>query len=319
MTNNLNHPWFNVKSPLHQFFASLLVVLITGTLLFSLFFLTGKLIFNTDLRVLENPSPQAGWDEIAFIKYILIAQDISYFIIPGVILLIKLNPGYKGGIMDIKILRINDVILVVILTLCAFPVTSLAGQLNSGMVLPDRLSGIEQWMRDKEEYANHLLDLIMTPETYTGMLLNLLIIAAIPAIGEELIFRGIFQKILHNLLRSGHLSVWITSFLFSAMHFQFYGFLPRFILGMIFGYLFLWSRSLWLPILSHFINNAVPTIGAYIKGWGKINEPGDAGLVNQIAGLIVPLIIIVFILNWFRMRPVRYLPSDDGKHQMTEI
>ena len=163
--------------------------------------------------------------------------------------------------------------LVTILAFCTFPVTRLAGQLNSGMVLPDWLSGVEQWMKDKEDYANHLMDLIMTPETFSGMWLNILIIAALPAIGEELIFRGVFQKIFHNLFRSGHLSVWVTSFLFSAIHFQFYGFLPRFILGLIFGYLFLWSRNLWLPVIAHFINNAVPTVGAYLKGWEAINEP----------------------------------------------
>ena len=108
-----------------------------------------------------------------------------------------------------------------------FPVTGFAGQLNSGMVLPDWLSGVGQWMRDKEDYADHLLDLIMTPETFAGMFLNIIIIAAIPAIGEELIFRGVFQKIFQNLFRSGHLSVWFTSFLFSAIHFQFLWISPK--------------------------------------------------------------------------------------------
>ena len=137
---------------------------------------------------------------------------------------------------------------------------------------------------------DHLLDVIMTPETLSGMWLNLVIIAALPAIGEELIFRGVFQKILQNLFRSGHLSVWFTSFLFSAIHFQFYGFLPRFILGLIFGYLFLWSRNIWLPVIAHFINNAVPTVGAYIKGWDAINQHSDSVPVTQIIGMISPLV-----------------------------
>ena len=68
-------------------------------------------------------------------------------------------------------------------------------------------------MKDKEDYADHLLELIMTPDTFVGMCLNIMIIAALPAISEELIFRGVFQKIFHNLFRSGHLAVWFTSFL----------------------------------------------------------------------------------------------------------
>ena len=98
----------------------------------------------------------------------MIVQEISFFIVPAAIILTKLNPGYQTCIMDIKTLRINDVILVIILAFCAFPVTGLAGQLNSGMVLPDWLSGVGEWIRDKEDYADNLLELIMTPETFTG-------------------------------------------------------------------------------------------------------------------------------------------------------
>jgi hypothetical protein len=190
--------------------------------------------------------------------------------------------------------------LVIILALCTFPVTGLAGRLNSGMVLPDGLSGIGEWMRDKEDYADRLLDLIMTPETLKGMWLNIIVIAALPAIGEELIFRGVFQKIFQNIFRSGHLSVWFTSFLFSAIHLQFYGFLPRFILGLIFGYLFLWSRNLWLPVIAHFINNAVPVAGAYIKGWEAVNSPLAGSIGKQITIVIFSLLIVIVILDSFR-------------------
>ena len=92
-------------------------------------------------------------------------------------------------------------------------------------------------------------------------------LAVLPAIGEELIFRGVFQKIFYDFFKSGHMAIWVTAFLFSALHFQFYGFIPRLILGLVFGYLFFWSGTLWLPVLSHFVNNAVPVIGVYIQGW----------------------------------------------------
>jgi uncharacterized protein len=318
MSNNLNFSAFSDRSPLHQLFVTLMTVIIVGTLLFALFLLTGSLFFNTDPGVLQNKSMEAALQDPRFIKFTLLAQDISFFIVPGIIILKIFNPGHQVDIMSVKTLTINEVILAAILAICSFPITGLAGQLNSGMVLPDQLSGVEQWMKDKEDYADHVMELIMTPETLRGMWLNILIIAAIPAIGEELIFRGILQKILHNFFRSGHLAVWITSFLFSAIHFQFYGFLPRFILGLIFGYLFLWSRNLWIPVTAHFINNAVPTVGAFIKGWDKINNPVDAGIGTQISGVLVSLTAGILILAWFRRRAYKNIPGNSGGNQSTE-
>jgi uncharacterized protein len=300
MRLNPNLAAFYARSPVHQLIVSLLLVLFVGALLFYIFILAGSLIFNTDPGVLENPFIGNGLKEAGFIKYSLVVQEISFFIIPAVIILTKLNPGNQTSIMDIKTLRINDVILVIILAFCAFPVTGLAGQLNSGLVLPDWLSGAGEWIRDKEDYADHLLELIMTPGTFAGMLLNLLIIAALPAISEELIFRGIFQKIFQNIFRSGHLSVWFTSFIFSAIHLQFFGFLPRFILGLIFGYLFLWSRNLWLPVIAHFINNAVPVAGVYLKGWEAVNSPPAGSIGKQITVVIFSAVVGILILARLR-------------------
>jgi hypothetical protein len=300
MRLNPNLAAFNARSPVHQLVVSLLLVLVIGALLFYILILAGSLIFNTDPGVLENPLIDGGLKEAGFIKYSLIVQEIAFFIVPAAIILTKLNPGYQTSIMNIKTLRINDVILVIILAFCTFPVTGFAGQLNSGMVLPDWLSGVGEWIRDKEDYADHLLGLIMTPESFMGFLLNIIVIAALPALSEELIFRGVFQKIFQNLFRSGHLSVWITAFLFSAIHLQFYGFLPRFILGLIFGYLFLWSRNLWYPVIAHFINNAVPVTGAYIKGWEAINSPSGASTEKQIAVVMFSLVVGILILARLR-------------------
>jgi hypothetical protein len=94
----------------------------------------------------------------------------------------------------------------------------------------------------------------------------------------------------------------LASFLFSAIHLQFYGFLPRLILGLIFGYLFLWSRNLWLPVIAHFINNAVPTAGAYVKGWETINHPLFPAPGKQIAGVIISLAIGIIVLICIRRR-----------------
>ena len=302
MTINPNIPAFNARSPLHQLVVSLFVVLLIGAVMFFLFTLLGRWIFAAVPGSVEYGSQDAWMTNPGFAKYTIMTQDISFFILPSVIILSKFNPGHQTSIITVKFLRLNDLILISLLALCTFPVNSFAGQLNAGMVLPDWLSGVEEWMRGKEKDAEYLLDLIMTPVTLEGMWLNLLIIAAIPAISEELIFRGVFQKIFQNLFKSGPLAVWFTSFLFSAIHFQFYGFLPRLILGLIFGYLFLWSGNLWLPVIAHFLNNAVPTVGSYIKGWESINTPSSATPGKHLAFVFISLAAGIIILAWFRRR-----------------
>jgi uncharacterized protein len=319
MAINPNLSGFHRTSPVRQLLISLLIVVAVGTVIFTLFLFAGNFIFSGNLSLAGNPAPVTGLSDPGFIRFTLLAQDISFFIIPALIILVFLDPGYQTGILNLKTVRLNDILLVTIMAFCAFPVTGFAGKLNAGMELPDWLSGIEQWMIEKEDYADHLLEVIMTPATFGGMWFNLLLIAFLPAVGEELIFRGVFQKILHNIFRSGHLSVWVTSVLFSAIHFQFYGFFPRLILGLIFGYLFLWGRNIWLPVIAHLINNAVPTIGAYIKGWETINEPAATGDVKHLIGMIVSMAIGITILARFRKRSAEDRELNPDPPQMDQV
>jgi membrane protease YdiL (CAAX protease family) len=290
----------NEKPPLYQLFVSVLIVLGAGMVLFAVFLAAGMFIFGTDLALLENPGEAVTNKQTGFLKYLLISQHISLFIVPAIILMIKLKPADQRAFADMKRLHISDIAFVIVLAFCLFPVTIITGQLNAEMHFPEWLSGIEQWMREKEDSAGRLFEIVMTPDTVWLLILNVFMIAVLPAIGEELIFRGVFQKIFYKLFRSGHLAVWVTAIIFSTMHFQFYGFLPRLILGLVFGYLFFWSGNLWLPVISHFVNNAVPTIGAYIQKSGDSGITENIPLWKQIIGLALPLLLCIIILMYFR-------------------
>jgi membrane protease YdiL (CAAX protease family) len=215
-----------------------------------------------------------------------------------------LKPAHEARLSGFKLPQLKDVGLVVILAFCIFPVTSFTGQINSAMHFPDWLSGVEKWMIEKEDNANTILNRVLDSPTFSIMTLNLFIIAVLPAIGEELFFRGVFQKIFYNLFRSGHIAIWFTAFIFSTLHFQFFGFVPRFILGLVFGYLFFWSGTLWLPVISHFINNAVPVIMTYIQGIEKVNAPIDTPLWKQAIALPLPIVIGLVILFYFRNKNI---------------
>jgi membrane protease YdiL (CAAX protease family) len=245
----------------------------------------------------------------------VISQEVSIFIIPALIILFLMKPAQQKYPRDFEKPVIIDVVLVIFLTFCIFPVTSFTGQLNSGLHFPDWLYGIERWMKAKEDNATHLIDLLIASNTFGIMIFNVFMLAVIPAIGEELIFRGVFQKIFYSLFKSGHLAIWITAFVFSALHFQFFGFIPRFILGLLFGYLFYWSGTLWLPVISHFVNNAVPVIGAYIQ------SKGDFGIVSWEQVIILPLITIIgiIILQYFRNKHKRKLLTSQKESRLTAL
>lgn len=145
----------------------------------------------------------------------------------------------------------------------SYPILAYLVEWNTNISLPESWKAIELWMRKSEEQAMVVTKLFLKSNGYIELLYTLVVIAVVPAIGEELLFRGVLQKLTITITKSNHWGVWITGILFSLLHFQFFGFVPRMLLGVVLGYLFLWSKSLWLPILVHFINNGSVVIAAY--------------------------------------------------------
>jgi hypothetical protein len=119
-------------------------------------------------------------------------------------------------------------------------------------------------MRECQDITSDLQLKFLSATSFSDLLINLVVLVMIPALGEELLFRGLIQNYLKNSLKNVHVAIVITAIIFSSIHLQFYGFFPRFILGVALGYLAFLGRSLWLPILAHFINNAL----VVINYWG---------------------------------------------------
>ena len=161
-------------------------------------------------------------------------------------------------------------LIVIALMFFAAPIIELSIQLNEAMRLPAALADLEAWMQEQELKMEKLTHLFLADTTYAGLLINLVVIAVIPAIGEEFLFRGCLQGILIRWFRSPHVAIWVCAIIFSAIHMQFYGFLPRMLLGALFGYLLFWGKNIWLPIFAHFLNNAAATLSAfYLQRQGK--------------------------------------------------
>ena len=194
-------------------------------------------------------------------------QMALMFFMPSVTLLVwsGKKPISYLGLQNVK--RALDLsLLAVVILFASMPFISLITQLNQQLILPERLSGLETWMQNLERNAQETTNLLLSGTSIWDYLGNLLFVGVFAAVAEEFFFRGVMQQLLVKLFKNKHVGVWMAAFIFSLMHLQFYGFLPRVILGVLLGYLFVYSNNLWIPILIHFLNNAlVVTFNFFFK------------------------------------------------------
>ena len=211
------------------------------------------------LNGLNTEDPEA----LRLLKYFQTVQSLGLFIAPSLLIAYLFSGNVAKYLSLDRGTPFLPALLVTLLIFVINPFINFTGELNAGMHFPAWLEGVEEWMRTAEENAEQLTKAFLEVDTFGGLLFNLVMVAILPALGEELLFRGVIQKQLTAWTGNHHWGIWLAAALFSALHMQFYGFLPRMILAAIFGYLLVWSGSLWLPILAHFVNNA----GAVIAMW----------------------------------------------------
>ena len=204
-------------------------------------------------------------------------------------------------------------ILVVVMMVSVIPFINYLAEINLNMEFP--IAGVDRFLRSLENEAEEVMRAFTAARTPGGLAVNVLMIGVIAAIGEELIFRGLIQRLLHEMINNVHLAIIITSILFSAFHFQFFSFLPRFILGLILGYLLHYGQSIWYPILAHFVNNVMGVIYYYFYARGSaddmLEEIGTSSMFPMAA--VVSLLLFSFFFLWWiymaqRGEPTRYPP-----------
>jgi len=209
--------------------------------------------------------------------------------------LVEEKPIQKLGLDKRQII---DYLLIVVLMLVALPGINFTHTLNEALHLPDWLGGAEKWMQQKEDSAKVLSDAFLQMRSPSDLMINLIMFGLLPAVGEELFFRGALFTIIKEWTQRKHLTIFITAFLFSAIHLQFYGFLPRFLLGVGFGYLFIFTGSLWAPMLAHFLNNSLAVVVAYFFYQGKSSiSQDDFGSVDNLAVNLMSIVITIYIFR----------------------
>jgi membrane protease YdiL (CAAX protease family) len=142
---------------------------------------------------------------------------------------------------------------------------------NSNFIFPEFAKGFETWAREREDAATELTTFLTKFESPAELAIAILVIAVLPAIGEEIVFRGLIQNELYRGTKNIHVSIWVAAILFSAIHMQFFGFVPRLLLGALFGYLYYWSGNLTLAMLAHFVNNGISVVAMYFYQQGAFD------------------------------------------------
>ena len=265
-----------------------LFILLAITLLFTL-------ILTPVISVLSH----SNLSETGLLKLSQLLLSVGVIVLPPIVLayLISEKPQHFL-LLDKKKINWTDLILVVIFMILIIPFINLLGDLNHQLVLPKMFSGIEVWMKTSEEQATALTEKFLKVNTIQGLLFNVLLISVIPAIGEELYFRGALQGVIRDW-KGIKMSIWLTAIVFSTIHFQFYGFVPRMLMGAFFGYLLFWSENMWVPIVAHFTNNVIAVLFYYFKLNGsKLPDIDTIGVGNTLwIGLVSGALGIVGIYS----------------------
>jgi membrane protease YdiL (CAAX protease family) len=221
------------------------------------------------LDVLNNPQLLTDFsnnESVSALKFMQFLHSLGIFVFPVLMYAYLASADYKKYLVIDGLPKLSFVLFTALIMVVSFPLINLLVEMNEGMNLPDFLHSVEAWMKQKELNAKIITESFMRMDDFSSFVINILIVGIIPAFGEELLFRGLIQNKISRSLKNHHVGIWVAAFLFSAMHLQFFGFLPRFLLGAVFGYLYLWSGSLWVPILAHLINNAGAVTLQYIFG-----------------------------------------------------
>lgn len=243
----------------------------------------------------------SGWIKDMRTNYILLSvlQNLLAFCFPvwAVFRLSGSKPMQKLGITS------NPGLLPMLLTImtlaAALPVMNFIIDWNAGIHLSERAKELEQSLREMESNAEKVSQVILSTTTAGGLTVNLLTVALLTGFSEELFFRGALQKIFVSITFNRHLAVWLAAFVFSLMHFQFFGFVPRLLLGAFFGYLYLWNGSIWINATAHAINNGIVVIAQWLMATGAgLPIAENIGAAPDTQWIALPSLILTAFLIW---------------------
>lgn len=247
-------------------------------------------------------------DNLNILRYLQILSHFGLFVIPGLVFAFLVGHKPLDYLQGNRIPGAINFLIPALVMTAVVPAVHALMQLNQQLSLPEAMSGLEHWMRQTEDAAEVMMERLLNVSGTRALLFNLFMIAVLPAIGEEFIFRGAVQRIFRQWTGNVHVAVFIAAVLFSAMHLQFYGFLPRLLLGIILGYMFVMTNNIWVPVFAHFFNNAAAVIVFHTAYNTDLISP-DAMAGSQFSLLIIAVSVWVTAMLFLAMKRFNKKPG----------
>jgi hypothetical protein len=285
----MKNPFFDRAHPLTKLIFICFVVL-SGMLIFTaLSVIFAFPVFGISFAEIKSAMQADRPENIPFLKFFQAMQSVGMFIVPALILAFMFGRRISSYLKTEKSIRIENILISISVMILLIPFINYTAEINQKMVFPSFLSGIEHFIKDAEKEAGDLTEAFLTVKSFGGLLINILIIGMLPAIGEELMFRGIILRLFSDWTKNIHIGIILSAVVFSAIHMQFYGFIPRFLMGIVFGYLLILGKSIWYPIIAHFVNNTFAVVSYYYLHGSEIEKITDS------PGSSKELLIITFL------------------------
>lgn len=292
-------------SPVVKLILLLLIVITFGSLSDLIISAVANSFFDVDIS--SAASMQSNG---TFMQVFQIVQSINLFVIPPLLGFYLFFKRFKDGLQGQGKLSAQIFILTVGLIILGQGFITFSSRLNHQLTLPDAYLHILEWMKNNEEEAGQLTTLMIRWDNWRQIAVTVIMICILPAIGEEWVFRGFLQRELGRFFKNHHIAIVVSAILFSALHMQFLSFLPRFFLGVILGYLFLYSGNLWVPILAHFTNNFMVITTYMLMSKDGEQSPLDVPLENPFGiGAVISLSVIILFLYLIKKKSITVLAN----------
>jgi membrane protease YdiL (CAAX protease family) len=233
---------------------------------------------------------------VAMIRGMQAVQFVSLFLVPAWINTYFLTTD-RRTYLGLRVMQPKYLLAGVAVMIISIPFVNWMGELNRQIDFPPDMAA---WMKEKEEQASLMIRALLSRRSPADLMLNLFFIADLASVGEELLFRGLLQRLFIKLFRSPLAGILVSAFLFSAMHMQFYGFFPRFLLGAVLGLIYWYSGSLWIAIIAHFVYDAALIILAYFYP-EMLNDESTVKVTNMAFAGLVSFAITAALIFWMKV------------------
>lgn len=246
-----------------------------------------------------------GGETLSHLRAAVLLQDVLIFILPVVltVLIASWHPWQFIGVNRRP--TWHSLITTLVTMIVAVPAMNYVVAWNAGIHFPEGMAELERVLRTYESAAGSMVDSLLGGVGVGDLLISILIMGVLTGISEELFFRGALQSILMRMFSNKHVAIWVAAIVFSTIHMQFFGFVPRMLLGAFFGYIYWWSGSIWLSVVAHAFNNSLVVLTMWLAQRGYDSVPfdtiGTGGGISDVIMIIVSL-ALTYVLIWHMYR-----------------